>query len=742
MNTLLEHLLRSKDCTCELCKLSDKNCESYCNLKQGSDFEFLCKLRSQASRRGKRHIRKIMKSKEGKKIFDENRKRTRKEYPKVYSQKQGSLIAFPPFFTFDSRIKETTTFSEQDLERRVKEGDVKDEDELTFIQKLLKTASPQLGEGHILSAVLHKFYHHSGFLINGYEPNSYLKVFVEMAKQLRNQQKSSPASFVLTDLENDILDAMNIDVSKMNQEISSWVAELKGKTNISGGGSKLLANQAVEDAQRQKDCLKKCSGMFENNREYTVAEVTSLLTLVVYDDVVNEAMKKRYNKKPGQGTFAFTSSEINVLSAMGVQELSIQKEVDDWIHEILKQTSAPKVKGDEVKGVLEKSQIGSSSVLEIAKGKFKAKQEFTIEQVRKMLTMCYFEEVLERAKQVSRKQSLLLWPGFDGLDLDILAAVGLQASEINSQVSSWMQNVKSIGSTIPGSTIKTSLDTYFKIPKDILQKTKGKFKTNQTYSDTEILNTLTMVNYEETVRPPGEFDLLLTLGDSSMSINIEVKRQLNPDKQRKENLNDSLRSAAKQMSKHALHQANIFGSMISENHQFIKCAAILPGHLDEPKICPHCKDLIIRGDTMEEIERQVQKLCDRLTKIVNPFVDRQTSQEDFLNLFEAMVGFSHVSTKQKVVSNAWAQIQGTNHASYLSAGWTEATTDLTEDELRAENVLDRPHDCYKFIYFYGGQIALLYNRPKFVLFTTDYGGGKFMTNTCTTHKKNLITTKK
>ena len=224
-------------------------------------------------------------------------------------------------------------------------------------------------------------------------------------------------------------------------------------------------------------------------------------------------------------------------------------------------------------------------MLEIAKGKFKAKQQFTIEQVRNLLILCYFEEVLGRAKQLSRKQSLLKWPGFHGLDLDILAAVGVQASDINSQISSWIQHVTTqFGSTIPGSTLKTSLDKYIQIPKDILQKTKGKFKTNQTYSETEILNTLTMVKYDETVRPPGEFDFLLTLGDSSMSINIEVKRQLNPEKQQISNLNDSLRSASKQMSEHASHHADIYGPMISENHQFIKCAAILPGHLDESKI--------------------------------------------------------------------------------------------------------------------------------------------------------------
>ena len=61
MSTLLKHLQQSKDCDCAFCKLSDKNCESYCNLKQGSDIQLLQNLCIQASRRGKRDIKKIMK---------------------------------------------------------------------------------------------------------------------------------------------------------------------------------------------------------------------------------------------------------------------------------------------------------------------------------------------------------------------------------------------------------------------------------------------------------------------------------------------------------------------------------------------------------------------------------------------------------------------------------------------------------------------------------------------------------
>ena len=109
----------------------------------------------------------------------------------------------------------------------------------------------------------------------------------------------------------------------------------------------------------------------------------------------------------------------------------------------------------------------------------------------------------------------------------------------------------------------------------------------------------------------------------------------------------------------------------------------------------------------------------------NPFLDKKQSDQNFLNVFEAMVGFSHLSDKNNIVSNAWAQIQGKPESMFLSAGWTQPTKDLIEEELRIENVINLPHDCFKLIYFNKDQLALLYNRNQFVIFATDYGGGKY-----------------
>ena len=110
--------------------------------------------------------------------------------------------------------------------------------------------------------------------------------------------------------------------------------------------------------------------------------------------------------------------------------------------------------------------------------------------------------------------------------------------------------------------------------------------------------------------------------------------------------------------------------------------------------------------------------------MANPFLDKIQSDTNFINVFEAMIGFSHISVKQNIVSNAWAQIQGLQNTISLSAGWTKAQDQLDPKDLRFRNIIDRPHDCFKFIYFNPDQLMLLYNRLPFVIFASDYGGGK------------------
>ena len=88
---------------------------------------------------------------------------------------------------------------------------------------------------------------------------------------------------------------------------------------------------------------------------------------------------------------------------------------------------------------------------------------------------------------------------------------------------------------------------------------------------------------------------------------------------------------------------------------------------------------------------------------------------------------------QKV--DSYHNIMGTN-ATDINAGWTRASalkfgneTDLS----RYSDVVGRPHDIYKLIFFNQNQIGLLALKNKCLVFLDDYGAGKYQVNL-----KNLL----
>ena len=88
-------------------------------------------------------------------------------------------------------------------------------------------------------------------------------------------------------------------------------------------------------------------------------------------------------------------------------------------------------------------------------------------------------------------------------------------------------------------------------------------------------------------------------------------------------------------------------------------------------------------------------------------------------------------TIQKV--GHYHEIMGTNpsdvFASGITAGWTRASplTIGSEGEksgLRFGDMMGRPHDVFKLIFWNKGQRHLLEGNHQFVLFCLDYGAGK------------------
>ena len=193
---------------------------------------------------------------------------------------------------------------------------------------------------------------------------------------------------------------------------------------------------------------------------------------------------------------------------------------------------------------------------------------------------------------------------------------------------------------------------------------------------------------------------------------------MNHSNQTRRNLNRSLRSAAEQTSSHSDYTARTFGPMLSVGWQFLKIAAIFPGELNDEKICPHCRNFVIKGK--ENISSQLNRILSFV--LDSQAIDETESFEDFKTVFQAVIGFSSISAHQLAVGNAWQQVQG-DSATLFSAGWTESESPLTNNEIRFENILNQPHDIYKFIYFNPDQVAMLEQDIPLVILANDFGAG-------------------
>ena len=332
----------------------------------------------------------------------------------------------------------------------------------------------------------------------------------------------------------------------------------------------------------------------------------------------------------------------------------------------------------------------------------------------------------KRLRELDKKGNLQCFV-FNSLEKDILKALNIELSAIKDQVEIWINEISnSTSSVLPlsGNAIITRLDSLIKKKVSlhhVIRRSRSKFKKNQYYSLNDIRWVLSYAIYENVVKPNAEMDFWLVLGSLKTMINIEVKKQMKHSNQTRRNLNRSLRSAAEQTSSHSEYMARTFGPMLSEGWQFLKIAAIFPGELNDEKICPHCRSFIIKGE--ENISSQLH--CILSFVLESQVIDENESFEDFKAVFQAVIGFSSISAHQLAVGNAWQQVQG-DSATLFSAGWTESESPLTNNEIRFENILNQPHDIYKFIYFNPDQVAMLEQDIPLVILANDFGAGFFI----------------
>ena len=105
----------------------------------------------------------------------------------------------------------------------------------------------------------------------------------------------------------------------------------------------------------------------------------------------------------------------------------------------------------------------------------------------------------------------------------------------------------------------------------------------------DVRNSLKQILYDEFVKPSGEWDFLIILSHLRIMINVEVKQQIDLKGRETQHLNGSLKSASHQCEEHSDYAARVFAPFLSDDWQFVKVAAILPGKLDDSRIFKHCQ---------------------------------------------------------------------------------------------------------------------------------------------------------
>lgn len=259
-------------------------------------------------------------------------------------------------------------------------------------------------------------------------------------------------------------------------------------------------------------------------------------------------------------------------------------------------------------------------------------------------------------------------------------------------------------------------------------KAKNKFKANTTYCETDIEDAVKLSKFEHSATYPGEIDFFTILPDLQLLMQVEVKCDLSYDlhtsstSQKKKNRN--LKSAAKQMTMYSDHIAEVHGSVLSDNWDYLKVAAILPNVKNQEDLCNHCRLFLLTDDNMTQENMSVWWNQLGLSDSVDASVfTKQHCYQEYLHLFNRLVNLSAIAVHANANYDGWKEIQGANPR-HISAGMTQASGPRSTN-LLLKQVLERPHDAYKVLYFSPEQQALLStDEINHVIFFCDFGAGK------------------
>ena len=193
----------------------------------------------------------------------------------------------------------------------------------------------------------------------------------------------------------------------------------------------------------------------------------------------------------------------------------------------------------------------------------------------------------------------------------------------------------------------------------------------------------------------GEMDLLICLPEFQAILNVEVKYQLDRNKDATDQAIHLLSEATKQVCSHDAYLTRVHGQSFSKGWKFHKIAAVLPGTaLDASTICDNVP--VITTATLKSKEsffKWFQTLGLKKTyhhqqgNLLSPIY------QEYSAFFQRVVGSMHLVEYSQ---SAWQKVMGPNFKSFINpTGHTEThLVQPTQDVIKTKDgkLITRKHD--------------------------------------------------
>ena len=333
-----------------------------------------------------------------------------------------------------------------------------------------------------------------------------------------------------------------------------------------------------------------------------------------------------------------------------------------------------------------------------------------------MTTDVYLQVFVNEARQERKKNNLGM--GLTTQEKKIAKALNLTSQDLDHLAKEIINDLQNDGLSSPYqlSDIERRIENKTEVHKDLKQKAKKHLKGISNIDDNIVFDALRLATYEYESKFPGELDLLGIFPDLQMVLHVEVKcKEIEKTKN-----DNNLTKASEQMSRYAKHLAKRHGSILSDKWNYCKVAAIVPGLKEPQNICSHCQNFVLTEKELNNDET-MRSWWESFFHYKN---NSQTSSvkdqcyQEFLMFFNRAVNLSSIGRKTNVF-NAWEEVEGENRPPVV-AGFTPSSGSSNS----FHDILTRPHDANKAIYFTPEQMSLLSPSNFFRVFLlADFGAG-------------------